>query len=154
MTAIPPRIRLRPEQHFSGPSLHTEPSGNAEAKAEVGYCRPPHEHRFKPGQSGNPKGRKRGSRNIATIVAEVLAKRIRTKIDGEPQRILPTEALVHVVLRKALGGDRHAWETVFRWVEEGEASRDRRDAVRSFSDREQAILRRMEERYRERSAGE
>lgn len=153
MSAAPTRIRLRP-QLSSGPSVHTDPSGSAQNPAGVGYCRPPPEHRFKPGQSGNPKGRKKGSRNIATIVAEVLAKRIRTKIDGEPQRILPTEALVHVVLRKALGGDRHAWETVFRWVEEGEASRDRRDAVRSFSEREQAILRRMEERFGERSDGE
>jgi hypothetical protein len=118
-----------------------EPSSN------VGYCRPPAEHRFKPGRSGNPKGRPKGSRNIASIVADVLARRIRTKIDGETQRILPTEALVHVVLRKALNGDRHAWETVFRWIEQAEASKERRDAVRSFGEKEEAILQRMQERF-------
>lgn len=32
-------------------------------KFEVGYGKPPKEHRFKSGQSGNPKGRPRGSRN-------------------------------------------------------------------------------------------
>lgn len=25
--------------------------------SKVGYCNPPKEHQFKPGQSGNPKGR-------------------------------------------------------------------------------------------------
>ena len=29
----------------------------------VGYGRPPKKHRFKPGQSGNPAGRQKGSRN-------------------------------------------------------------------------------------------
>jgi len=118
-----------------------------EPTSRVGYCCPPTEHRFKSGQSGNPKGRPKGSRNMATIVAGVLARRIRTKIDGETQRILPTEALVHVVLRKALGGDRHASDTVFRWIEEGETSKERRDAVRSFGEKEEAILRRMEDRF-------
>lgn len=32
-------------------------------KSEVGYGKPPEEHRFKRGQSGNPKGRPKNSRN-------------------------------------------------------------------------------------------
>jgi hypothetical protein len=31
---------------------------------EVGYCKPPRAHQWKRGQSGNPKGRARGSRNF------------------------------------------------------------------------------------------
>ena len=37
----------------------------------VGYCRPPVEHRFKPGTSGNPRGRPRGSRNRSTLYREL-----------------------------------------------------------------------------------
>ena len=34
---------------------------------EVGYAKPPAENRFKPGQSGNPNGRPRGSRNRSRL---------------------------------------------------------------------------------------
>ncbi len=42
----------------------------------IGYGRPPAHSRFKPGQSGNSKGRAKYSRNLRTIVEEVLQQRI------------------------------------------------------------------------------
>jgi hypothetical protein len=64
-----------------------------------------HAHRFKPGQSGNPKGRPKGSRHRVSLLAEqmvdgaaeeVLAKVISFAKDGDPScckllldRILP-----------------------------------------------------------------
>ena len=47
---------------------------------------------FEPGKSGNPKGRPKGSRNHATILAEAL-------MDGE------AEALTRKVIEMAKGGD-------------------------------------------------
>nr|MBA3241403.1 hypothetical protein [Acidobacteriota bacterium] len=32
----------------------------------VGYGKPPREHRFQPGLSGNPKGRRKGARGLKT----------------------------------------------------------------------------------------
>ena len=40
--------------------------------ALVGYKRPPRATQFKPGQSGNPKGRTKGSLNIANVLAQTL----------------------------------------------------------------------------------
>ena len=37
---------------------------------EVGYKKPPIHTRFKPGVSGNPKGRPKGTKNLATDLAE------------------------------------------------------------------------------------
>ena len=39
---------------------------------DVGYARPPKDSRFKPGQSGNPRGRARGAKNTSTIVRDAL----------------------------------------------------------------------------------
>ena len=56
---------------------------------------PPRGRPFQPGQSGNPRGRPKGSRNQATIVAESL-------LDGE------ATAITRKLIEKALEGDRAA----------------------------------------------
>jgi len=38
-----------------------------EASYEIGYGKPPKSHQWRRGQSGNPKGRPRGSRNRRTL---------------------------------------------------------------------------------------
>jgi hypothetical protein len=43
------------------------------AKYKVGYGKPPKATRFKPGKSGNAKGRPQGSRNLASDLAAELA---------------------------------------------------------------------------------
>ena len=39
---------------------------------EVGYARPPLHSRFRPGQSGNPAGRRKGAHNLGTDVQRIL----------------------------------------------------------------------------------
>ena len=46
------------------------------ANERVGYGRPPMMTRFRPGQSGNPRGRPKGARNLSTIVAAALSERV------------------------------------------------------------------------------
>jgi Family of unknown function (DUF5681) len=56
------------------------------AKYEVGYGKPPTTTRFKPGKSGNPKGRPRGSKNAIPSLSE---ERIKKLIIGEAYRTVP-----------------------------------------------------------------
>ena len=44
----------------------------------VGYKQPPKHTQFKPGQSGNPKGRPKGTQNLATDLAEELRRHLQT----------------------------------------------------------------------------
>ena len=53
----------------------------------VGYGRPPEETRFKPGQSGNPKGRPKGSKNLRTLFAEELRRSVTLKENGKTRRV-------------------------------------------------------------------
>ena len=44
---------------------------------KVGYCNPPKHGQFNTGESGNPKGRPRGSRSLSAIAAEELERVVR-----------------------------------------------------------------------------
>jgi hypothetical protein len=46
----------------------------------VGYRKPPRRSRFKPGQSGNPRGRKKGSRGLKNDLHDELNRVIEVKI--------------------------------------------------------------------------
>lgn len=39
---------------------------------KVGYSRPPRNSRFEPGQSGNPRGRPPGSKNLSSLLSKAL----------------------------------------------------------------------------------
>ena len=51
---------------------------------EVGYGKPPKAGRFKPGQSGNPRGRPKGTLNLKTDLQQELAERISVR-EGDRQ---------------------------------------------------------------------
>ena len=46
-----------------------------DAPYEIGYGKPPKHTQFKPGQSGNSKGRPRGQRNFRTAVRDALKRK-------------------------------------------------------------------------------
>jgi hypothetical protein len=71
----------------------------------VGYARPPRAHRFKPGQSGNSKGRPRGSKNEGTILHELLNRKIEVREGGRARKITVLEAMLMKFAEEALKGD-------------------------------------------------
>ena len=72
----------------------------------VGYRRPPKKHRFPKGKSGNPVGRKKGVKNEATILNELLQKTIRIRgVDGRTRTVTIREAILMRFGEKALKGD-------------------------------------------------
>jgi hypothetical protein len=57
------------------------------------YQRPPRKGQFKPGQSGNPRGRPKGSKNIRTYVSEHLNKKISIIEGGKTRKVPRAEAI-------------------------------------------------------------
>lgn len=72
---------------------------------EVGYAKPPRHTRFKPGQSGNPKGQPRGSRNLKTIIEDALDETVTIREGGRIRRLPKREALVRTLVNGALMKD-------------------------------------------------
>ena len=45
----------------------------------VGYCKPPKQYTWKKGQSANPKGRKKGSKNESTILRDLMNRKFKIR---------------------------------------------------------------------------
>jgi len=71
----------------------------------VGYRKPPANTRFKKGQSGNPKGRPRGSKNMATLLDEELNARVPISENGKRKTITMRTAISKQTVRKAASGN-------------------------------------------------
>src|SRR5437773_9600450 len=72
---------------------------------KVGYGKPPKRTQFKPGKSGNPSGRPKGSRNLATDLAAELCEPITVREDGRHRRVSKQRALIKSLMAKSLQGD-------------------------------------------------
>ena len=72
---------------------------------EVGYRKPPKHSQFRPGQSGNPAGRRRGLRNLVTDVKSTLGTPVRVKEGGRTRAISTQEGALMMLREKMLKGD-------------------------------------------------
>lgn len=88
----------------------------------VGYKRPPRHSRFRRGQSGNPRGRRKGS-GVRSAAEKVLDRKVTVTIDGKRQKVPITEALVLQLTQRALAGDSKAIRDVLKISDQLAATR-------------------------------
>jgi hypothetical protein len=67
---------------------------------KVGYKRPPLHTRFQKGQSGNPRGRPKGSKNFSTLLSEALNEPVVITEDGRRRTISKRELGVRQLANK------------------------------------------------------
>jgi Family of unknown function (DUF5681) len=79
---------------------------------KVGPGRPPKEHQFKPGQSGNPKGAKRKPRSLSPdiklLLEHALSEKVTVKQGGKELTLTMAEAGIKQLVAGYARGDRHA----------------------------------------------
>ena len=97
---------------------------------QTGYKSPPVKNRFQKGRSGNPSGRPKESRNLSTVLAEVLNQPVTLRQGGKSSQVSKGDAVIGVLMNMASKGERQAVDAVInvlgkieRLVEQPEAER-------------------------------
>jgi hypothetical protein len=75
---------------------------------EVGYGKPPRRAGFQKGRSGNPKGRPKGSKNLATLLGQALDEKVHITEDGKRRRITKRELVIRQLVNKSAAADLRA----------------------------------------------
>lgn len=119
-----------------------EAQGRGDPGYRVGYARPPMHTRFKPGRSGNPRGRPRTRKNLASMAREVLQQPVAVMVNGRRKTVPALQAALQKLLARALkDGDPRALTAIIALSDRaglteaivaegaGELSADERDVL-------------------------
>jgi hypothetical protein len=107
---------------------------------EVGYKRPPEASRFKAGRSGNPNGRPKGTRNLATDLTALMEKRVIIQEDGETRQVSAQQAMLLSALQKAMSGDIKASGQIFKMLKELGLEAPQPSQAAPVTERDRAIV--------------
>src|SRR5262245_3005750 len=107
--------RATPSQSLPNFGLRGRPMSENEGH-DVGYGKPPKATQWKPGQSGNPKGRPKRTKDVEKLLDLELSKPIRITDGGQAVTMTKREVLIKTVVHDALKGDRDALKLVFSFM--------------------------------------
>lgn len=126
-------------------SEHQATSGSAgSAEPADGYVvtrgKPPREHQFKAGKSGNPSGRPKGSLNFKTLLQRELDRQITGTSNGRAVRMTKREAMAVRLVSEAMRGNLKAIDAVLHHSGETAASTQALPPMDTDPARDAAIL--------------
>lgn len=74
-------------------------------------------YKMKPGETLNPHGRPKGSKNLSTILREMLSEEVEVVIDGKKEKKSFQDVIIRKLIKKANDGDMRAIQEIFDRVE-------------------------------------
>lgn len=126
-----------------GPRPPTPASSIATAQVgdyDVGYKKPPKDSQFKKGKSGNPKGRVKGSRNLATIVEDIAGEQIAVRENGRTRKMSKLEIVIKKLVSDALQGNPKATAQLMRILKDlGQFENPAKSEARLAAEREEGL---------------
>jgi hypothetical protein len=114
---------------------------------EVGYGKPPRHTQFRRGQSGNPRGRPAGSKNLATLVSEALNEPVIVAENGGRRKISKREAIVKQLVNRSAKADWRAIKILLDIVREIEGRIEPETVESSFSAADEKVIEQIKARW-------
>jgi hypothetical protein len=127
---------------------------NRDSDYQVGYGKPPQHTRFKKGESGNPAGRPKGTKNLTTLFEKELKQRVVVTENGRRRSITKQEAMVKHLVNKAVSGDRPLMQLLLDEIRLIETRAASSPSGASIDEADREVMRQIQERMRRLMKGE
>ncbi len=107
---------------------------------KVGRNRPPLHTRFKKGQSGNPSGRPKGHRNLASALTAILKETTEIEVEGESETMTRLEAAVRTLVDKAINGDARVLGQLLSEIHKNEIKAERKEPTEELGPADKQVM--------------
>ena len=115
---------------------------------EVGYGKPPRHTRFKKGQSGNPRGRPSGSKNLKTLLNDALNERVVVAEEGGRRNITKREAIVTQLVNRSATADLRALKILLDTLRDIEGQTEPASSeTAEFSEADEKVIEQLRARF-------
>ena len=115
---------------------------------EVGYRKPPRHTRFNKGQSGNPKGRPGGAKNLSTLLSEALNEPVIVAENGGRRTISKRQAIIKQLVNQSAKGDWRATKLLLDIQLDIEHRSEPQTAESSFGSADDKVIEQLKARLR------
>ena len=115
---------------------------------EVGYRNPPRHTRFTKGQSGNPRGRPPGAKNLKTLLSDALNEFVIVSENGGRRKITKREAIVTQLVNRSASADFRAIKILLDMVRDIESQTEPASVETSpFSEADEKVIEQLKARF-------
>jgi hypothetical protein len=111
---------------------------------QIGYGKPPRHSQFVKGQSGNPRGRPPGAKNLKTLLSKALNERVVVTDQGGRRKISKLEVIITQLVNRSAKGDAKATQMLLAMQRDIEGQTEPADPKTStFSEADAQIIQRV-----------
>ena len=114
---------------------------------EVGYGKPPRHTRFTKGQSGNPRGRPPGAKNLKTLLSEALNEPVIVTENGGRRKVSKRQAIVTQLVNRSATADFRAIKILLDIVRDMERQTEPTPDTSDFSEADEKVLEQIKARF-------
>lgn len=115
---------------------------------EVGYGKPPRHTRFIKGQSGNPRGRPPGAKNLKTLLSEALNETVIVTENGGRRKVTKRQAIITQLVTRSATADFRAIKILLDMLREIESQTEPAPPETSaFSEADEEVLDQLRARF-------
>jgi hypothetical protein len=130
-----------------------EMSDHRSSDGVVGYGRPPRHSRFTKGKSGNPTGRVKHSKNLATVLMNSANEPVTVTEGGRRRTITKMDAMSKQLVNKAAAGDPRATQLLMQLLQMFEQRCERTTPEAVIEEADELVVQQLFARIRHMTRG-